>query len=125
MEGMAVLKLTGTAGVVKDSVFTIPEGGEAVLGRSRDCGISLQALGAAPQAAAETPEAKAFLGISRCHARIRFKRIGEVEIVDQSRYGTFLDRERIDTVILTDLKSHPYTLRLGRLDSFLLEILDA
>ena len=112
---MLGLKLTGTAGLVKGFTFTLPEGAQAVVGRSRSCGISLHAVG-------KGREDHAFRAISRRHASVRLLPGGQVEIVDQSRHGTFVDGERIETVVLTDLAVRPHVLKLGKTDTFRLEL---
>lgn len=112
-----MLLLTGTAGLVRGSVFTLPPGDQADLGRSRACGMSLHSL-----ERAVSPEAKAFRTISRCHVRLRHLPIGEVEISDKSRHGTFLDGDRIETAVLSDLAERSHELRLGAVDAFRLEL---
>ena len=119
---MPTLKLTGTAGLVSGSAFSLPQGGEAVLGRSRRCGVSLAGIGRGPEARSASPAGRAFRSVSREHATIRFKGASELEIVDRSRHGTFVDGDRIDTVILTDLATRPHTLRLGTAETFRLEV---
>ena len=114
---MRPLRLTGTAGLVSGSVFTLAPGDEADLGRSRACGMSLHSLDRST-----APGAKAFRTVSRRHARLRHLPGGEVEIADRSRHGTFLDGERIETAVLTDLARKPHILRLGVADTFRLDL---
>ena len=65
------------------------------------------------RALAPTARAKAFRTISKRHVLIRFSKVTDVQITDRSRHGTFLDGERIETVVLGDLDRRAHVLRLG------------
>ena len=119
---MGALLLTGTAGLVEGASFRVEEGTAVVLGRSRACGISLHGLGETAEARSATREGKAFRSISRRHVTIRFEDGGRVQIVDRSRHGTYLDGEKVDTVILTDLPERAHDLRLGPAETFRMEL---
>ena len=114
---MRALRITGTAGLVSGCVFTLDPGGEAELGRSRACSLSLHSLDRSAGLGA-----RSFRTVSRRHVRIRFLPGGELEITDRSRHGTFLDGDRIETAVLTDLAEKPHTLRLGAVDTFRLDL---
>ena len=122
MGPVGALLITGTAGLVEGVSFRVDPGASAVLVLSRACGLSLHVLGETAEALAATPEGKAFRSISRRHVTIRLEEGGRVQVVDRSRHGTYLDGERIDTVILTDLAERPHELRLGSAETFRMEL---
>ena len=102
---MPVLTLTGTRGAAKGLSLSLPEG-EALIGRSRSCGLSLSKISATCRS------------VSKRHAVLRLGEDGKLEIEDLSRHGTFLDGDRIETATLTDLAWRRHTLRLGRTATF-------
>ena len=117
-----VLKLTGTEGLVKGLVFVVGQGTRVGIGRSPSCGLSLHALRTAVPR--DSTEGQTFRSISRRHATIRFKESG-VRITARNRSATFVDGDKIDTVILSDLGARTHTLRLGGADTFRLELSEA
>ena len=104
-----MLVLEGTRGAVKGLVFRLAEG-EALIGRSRACGISLH------------PVSKDCRSVSKKHALLRLGPDGTLQIDDLSQYGTFLDSDRVETAVLTDLSHRRHTLKLGRVATFRLSI---
>lgn len=119
---MPTLLLTGSAGLVRGASFRIEPGTAVVLGRSRACGLSLHGLGETAPARADTPRGRAFRALSKRHVTLRLEEGGRVQIVDRSRHGTFVDGERIDTVILTDLAERIHEMRLGPVETFRMEL---
>ena len=98
------IKLTGIAGFSKGKEFTIEEGGEAVIGRSRDCSFRIGQL--------DEPEPdlnKPFKGtggkddhlhtVSRHHVKLTFQNAKSIFIQDQSKHGTFLNGITRQTVL--------------------------
>ena len=102
---VATLMLEGIRGAAKGFSLRLNPG-EALIGRSRSCGLSLFRVSAACRS------------VSKCHAALRLAVDGRLEIEDLSRHGTFLDDDRIDTAILTDLAHRSHSLRLGRAVTF-------
>lgn len=119
---MPTLLLTGTSGLVHGLSFRVEAGVSAVLGRSRACGLSLHDVGETEAARSDTAEGRAFRSISKRHVTLRVEEAGRVQVVDRSRHGTFLDGERIDTVVLSDLAEQAHELRLGPVDAFRMEL---
>ena len=106
---MPTLILEGTGGATKGLRFRLPEG-EALVGRSRSCEASLYPVSASCRS------------VSKRHVVLRLDAAGRLAIEDLSQYGTFLDGDRIETVILTDLAHRSHTLRLGRGAAFRLSL---
>ncbi len=102
---MAILTLEGTQGAVKGLVFRLDEG-EALLGRSRSCEVSLHKVSSACRS------------VSKRHAVLRLDADGKLRIEDLSQHGTFLDGDRIETAVLTDLAYRKHQLRVGRTATF-------
>ena len=123
------IKLTGIAGFSKGKEFTIEEGGEAVIGRSRDCSFRIGEL--------DEPEPdpnKPFKGtggkddhlhtVSRHHVKLTFQNAKSIYIQDQSKHGTFLNGNRIDgRDQIIGLRKGPMELRLGTNETFRMELL--
>jgi len=123
------LLLTGMAGYCEGETFSVPEGGSAVVGRSRSCDFSLRKLRSWLEADEEEREsAEEFKTVSRRHMKLEVIREGDdvkVRITDLSRNGTFVDEERISSVVeITDWSEVHYC-RLGELEQFKMELVDA
>ena len=114
--------LTGTAGFVDGEEYPLAVGATVVIGRSRSCDISLQrcktwlALDESERDAAQD-----FKTVSRKHARISCYDADNIEIEDLSSNGTFVDGERIDRVVISDLRDRGHELLLGTRETFRLE----
>lgn len=116
------VKLIGIAGLVKGEQFSIEVGTEVVVGRSRDCHISLAKVPAAEAITDERELEKHFRTVSRRHMRLYYKSVREVEIEDLSSNGLFLDGERIEgTVVIDDLMLRPHELKLGTSETFAID----
>jgi pSer/pThr/pTyr-binding forkhead associated (FHA) protein len=120
---MPRIVLKGVAGIVKDESFTIETGQDIVVGRSRSCEISIKACRAY---SLMEPEARdkdeGLLTVSRKHLRIRFVQPDAVEVEDLSSNGTFLDGKKVEKITIKDLASKSYEIRLGRRETFKMEI---
>ena len=123
------IKLTGIAGFTKGKEFTIEEGGEAVIGRSRDCAFR---IGESDEPAPDP--AKPFKGtggkddhlhtVSRHHVKIEFKGAKAIYIEDMSKHGTFINGNKLDgRDQLIGLRKGPVELRLGTNETFRMELL--
>jgi pSer/pThr/pTyr-binding forkhead associated (FHA) protein len=116
------LFLVGVRGVVQGELFQLESGTSVIVGRSRECDISLrnckrweelEARGELPEDGSKT--------VSRKHLKISVHDTGRVELEDLSSNGTFVDGKRIDRMVLTDLKETPHELLLGAGEGFRLE----
>lgn len=117
------VKLIGIAGLVKGEQFSIEQGKSVIVGRSRECNISLR----------EVPKAKAIAGkggdleqhfstVSRKHVRITYIAPDKIELEDLSSNGTFLDGERVEgKAVITDVVEKPHELKLGTSETFQLD----
>ena len=120
MSGRPVL--VGTAGFVDGEEYPVALGATVVIGRSRSCDISLQrcktwlALDEEDRDAAED-----FKTVSRKHARVSCYDMENIEVEDLSSNGTFVDGERIDRIVVTDLREQSHELLLGTRETFRLE----
>lgn len=117
------LVLTGLEGVVEGERFDVDWGQTVVLGRSRTCDISLRRC---PKFQALSPEVrdtdKGLLTVSRRHARLSFPDRSTLLIEDLSANGTFVDGERVICCYLTDLRTKPHELRLGKRERMRVEV---
>ena len=114
--------LVGTAGFVDGEEYPVALGATVVIGRSRSCDISLQrcktwlALDDEDRDAAQD-----FKTVSRKHARVSCYDTENIEVEDLSSNGTFVDGERIDRIVVTDLREQSHELLLGTRETFRLE----
>jgi pSer/pThr/pTyr-binding forkhead associated (FHA) protein len=122
------IKLTGIAGACKGGEFVIEEGGEAVIGRSRDCTFRI-GEGDEP----EPPPDKPFKGtggkndhlhtVSRHHVKISFQNAKAIFIEDTSKHGTFINGNKVEgRDQLIGLRKAPMELRLGTNETFRMEL---
>ena len=114
--------LVGTKGVVEGETFELEYGCPIVIGRSRECDFSLWSC----KRWAEMEESKAPLEeesktVSRKHLKITFRDANNIEIEDLSSNGTFVDGERIDRLVITDVKKKSHEIMLGAGEAFRLE----
>lgn len=132
MSEVMTIKLTGIAGFCKGSEFVIEEGGEAVIGRSREATFRVSG----PDHLSDPPSDKPFKGhgdkekhlltVSGKHVKLTFQNAKGIYIEDLSKHGTFLDGKRVegrDQII--GLKKGPIELRLGTNETFRMELLKA
>jgi pSer/pThr/pTyr-binding forkhead associated (FHA) protein len=120
---MSRIVLKGLQGIVKDETFPIETGQEVVVGRSRSCEISLKSCHAYSMMEPEQRDKdEGLLTVSRKHLRIRFAKPEQVELEDLSSNGTFLDGKKVERVTIADLPSKSYEVRLGRRETFKMEL---
>ena len=114
--------LVGIRGVAEGEVFALEYGRSLVIGRSRDCDVSLRNcrrwVEAEEKGEQPLPTAKT---VSRKHVKITCNDPQSVELEDLSSNGTFVDGKRIDRLVLTDVQETPHELVLGGGDAFRLE----
>jgi pSer/pThr/pTyr-binding forkhead associated (FHA) protein len=123
------IKLTGIAGFCKGHEFVIEEGGQAVIGRSRDCNLRIGEVDE-PEPDPDKPN-KGTAGkdghlhtVSRHHVKISFNNAKSIFIEDKSKHGTFLNGNRIDgRDQIIGLRKGPMELRLGTNETFRMELL--
>lgn len=114
--------LVGVAGVVTGEQFALEYGKPVVVGRSRECDISLRKCKRwvdAEEAGSETEEASKT--VSRKHLKISFLDANSIELEDLSSNGTFVDGKRIDRLVITDAKETRHEIQLGAGEKFRLE----
>ncbi|MCC6465651.1 MAG: FHA domain-containing protein [Planctomycetes bacterium] len=125
------IRLTGIAGYSSGREFTIEEGGEAVIGRSREASFR---VGEEPEPGEDKEKsARPFKGsggkdqhlltVSGKHVKIEFEGSKCIWIEDLSKHGTFLNGNRIkgrDRIL--DLGKAPLELRLGTNETFRMEL---
>ncbi len=114
--------LIGIRGVVEGEIFPLEEGKSIVIGRSRDCDISMRKC----KRWEETEAAGAEFGegsrtVSRRHLKITFHGPDRIELEDLSSNGTFVDGKRIDRLVLTDVRNAAHEIMLGAGEAFRLE----
>lgn len=119
------IKLTGIAGACKGKEYLIEEGGEAVIGRSRDCTIRVGDSDAPDKPGKGTGGAEDHLHtVSRHHVKISFQGAKAIYIEDLSKHGTFLNGHKVegrDQII--GMRKAPIELRLGTNETFRMEML--
>ncbi len=115
-------QLIGCDGWVNGETFSLKDGEDVVIGRSRSCDISLRRIdGYTSRPPAERDNDYDFNTVSRRHLRLVVH--GQsVEVEDLSSNGSFCDEERVVGVTTVDLGSGPVRLRLGTRETFLLKI---
>jgi len=114
--------LVGIRGVVEGELFPLESGKSVVIGRSRECDISLrdckrwieaEKASALPEEGPKT--------VSRKHLKVNFLDADSIELEDLSSNGTFVDGKRIDRMVITDVKETPHEIVLGAGEAFRLE----
>ena len=114
--------LVGLAGVVEGEEFPLEYGKAVTVGRSRSCDISLrnckrwielEESDGIPDETAKT--------VSRKHLKITFHNADSIELEDLSSNGTFVDGNRIDRLVVTDIRDAAHEVQLGGGDKFRLE----
>jgi len=117
------LKLIGIGGLVKGEQFTIEVGQTIVIGRSSECDICLKNVPAAWDMGKRGESVEEhFRTVSRKHVRIYFHAVDNIEIADMSSNGVFLNGKRIEgKARITDITSTPHELRLGSIETFLMD----
>jgi len=116
------LVLVGVAGIVEDEEFPLEYGTSVTIGRSRSCDISLRDCKRwieMEQAGGTTEETSKT--VSRKHVKITFHNAASVELEDLSSNGTFVDGNRVDRMVITDVRETPHEIQMGGGDTFRLE----
>ncbi len=109
------VKLIGVQGFVKDEEFTVKEGEEIVIGRSRSCDISLRSLLKYLEVDPTGEKVdEHFRTVSRKHLRITYKSPDELILEDLSSNGSFLDGARMPKkIVLNDIMKKDHIITLG------------
>jgi pSer/pThr/pTyr-binding forkhead associated (FHA) protein len=125
------IRLTGIAGCSRGKEFSIAEGEQATVGRSRSCTFRLDAM---PGPISEEDARKPFHGtagmkehlltVSGQHVRIQFNGAKAIIIEDLSKHGTFLNGKRIEgRDQILGLHKGPMELKLGTNETFRVEFI--
>lgn len=124
-EPALVAALIGTAGMADGETYVLADGTEIVIGRSRNCPVSLRRtanyLRASPAVRDNDHD---FNTVSRRHLRI-FVAAGKADLEDLSSNGTYVSEEALSGRITVDLTQGPCSLRLGTRERFDLLLLAA
>jgi hypothetical protein len=116
------LILEGTAGLVQGERYVIGYGRRVAIGRSRSCEISLSR---AARFQALAPDAREndlhFRTVSRLHLKMHVINSAYVELESLGRHGSYLDGEKFENRVLTDIRDKTHALRLGSRETFLLK----
>jgi pSer/pThr/pTyr-binding forkhead associated (FHA) protein len=114
--------LVGIQGVVEGEVYPLEPGQAVIIGRSRECDLSLRECPRwreAEEAGEDLEEGSKT--VSRKHLKITYADPESIELEDLSSNGTFVDGKRIDRLVLTDLKEASHEILLGAGEAFRLE----
>ncbi|MDQ7779717.1 MAG: FHA domain-containing protein [Planctomycetota bacterium] len=116
------LILRGVNDLVEGEVFPLEYGQTVVVGRSSKADISLKKCKKYKDLShEERKKNESFLKVSRQHVKISFYNSQSVEVEDKSANGTFVDGQRIEKLVIADIKDRPRELRLGPDIKFKLE----
>ncbi|MEK7866991.1 MAG: FHA domain-containing protein [Planctomycetota bacterium] len=116
------LILRGVEGLVEGEVFPLSYGQTVILGRSRNCDISLKKSRKYQTLTEEQKKNDTdFLSVSRRHTKISFYNSQSIEIEDMSANGTYVNGEKVSKKVIGDIKEKSYELRLGTREKFKLE----
>jgi hypothetical protein len=111
------LTLTGEGGLLGGEALRICLGESVVVGRSRQCDLSTRRsrtfLDASEAEQRTILENRTFLKVSRKHVRITFLGLGQAEVWDLSRNGTFVDGKRVDRIFLAVDTGRDFEIRLA------------
>ncbi|MBI2191411.1 MAG: FHA domain-containing protein [Planctomycetes bacterium] len=111
--------LIGIAGLIEGEQYPLQYGQSVVIGRSRSCDISLRKCARWQELPPEERnEEKDFKTVSRKHVRITFYNANSIEIEDLSSNGTFVDGQRVDRVLISDIKERDHEIQLGTQERF-------
>lgn len=101
-------------GELSGQKFTILEGETVVIGRSRRCDIVVDS-------STLELEPIPFPTVSRQHLKITYHNNMNIELKDLSANGTWVDNERINTKVITDITTATnHVVRLGNQAEFIL-----
>jgi hypothetical protein len=116
------LILEGTAGLVQGERIVIGYGRRVSLGRSHTCDLCLTRAAryrALPRE--EREKDRHFRTISRLHLKLHVVNSAYVELENVGRHGSFLDGEKFDSRVVTDIREKTHSLRLGSRETFLIK----
>ncbi len=115
--------LIGCGGWVDGERYVLKSGEAVVIGRSRDCDISLRRIGAyIERSQADRDADYDFNTVSRRHLRLRVDGT-MVELEDLSSNGSYCDHQAIEQSVRVDLGEREVTIRLGTRETFRLQLL--
>lgn len=121
-DGVPVLR--GIEGWVTGERYVLEPGTSVVIGRSRDCDISLRRIAAYLERAPDQRDGDHdFNTVSRRHVRLSVEGT-TVTIEDLSTNGTYCDNQTLGEPRIVDLERGGHALRLGTRESFSLELID-
>ena len=101
--------LVGTDGFVRGEEYRLEPGSTTIIGRSRNCDISLRRCKAWLELESDGRETDAdFKTVSRKHIRISYYDHSNIEVEDLSSNGTYVDGKRIGRTVITDLRERIY-----------------
>jgi len=116
------LILRGVEGLVEGEVFPLSYGQTVIVGRSRNCDISLKKSRKYQTLTEDQKKNDTdFLSVSRRHTKISFYNSQSIEIEDMSANGTYVNGEKVSKKVIGDIKDKSYELRLGTREKFKLE----
>lgn len=122
ISGSCIPVLTGCRGWVAGERFVLSDGATTVIGRSRDCPISLRRItGYLERTPAERDGDHDFNTVSRRHLEIALDK-GLATIRDLSTNGVYCNDILITEARQFDLHQGPVQIRLGTRETFRLEL---
>jgi pSer/pThr/pTyr-binding forkhead associated (FHA) protein len=114
--------LVGIKGMVQGEEYPLEHGESLVIGRSRECDVSLRDCKRWQEAEDEGRSLEeGSKTVSRKHLKISFHDPDSIELEDLSSNGTFVDGKRIDRMVISDLRQTPHEVTLGAGEKFRLE----
>ena len=114
--------LVGLSGVAEGEEFPLALGAPVVIGRSRTCDISLRnCRGWREAEVSGGMSEETSRTVSRRHLKITCHDESRIELEDLSSNGTFVDGNRIDRLVITDIRETPHDVQMGGGDRFRLE----
>ena len=120
-----LLRVRGVRGFLQDEELLLKRGDEVVVGRSRQCDLSVRRSTRYLERAdrKNVSSSEAWRTVSRVHARIAYHRPDHVVIEDLSANGSFLDGQKIDgKANIDDLEAGAHVLALGSVERLKLEL---
>ena len=124
-DGTHWLSLRTPRGGAEAEVLKVSLGESVTCGRSRSCQWSLKRLDAYLKNEGGSRDAMkqslAFKTVSRRHCKITYVAADMVDVENLSPNGTLVDGHRVDRIVLTDCRTKPHTIQLGK-DGITLEL---
>ncbi len=113
--------LVGVSGVVEGEVFPLEYGKAVIIGRSRSCDISLRDCARWQELEDAGTVEETARTVSRRHVKLTYHNAASIELEDLSSNGTFVDGNRVDRVVLSDVKETAHDVQMGGGERFRLE----